>query len=132
MKFEECVNSIHKGSVISFKEYVLNRHEKKQLTLSIDYGVVQAIFPANEKLSRDVLEQYYGTDLDDVDYLQLSEMNCPRIVVGLGLNSMGAMDIKVLILNKDFYNMGLQEISITNEVEVPEEPNYLQAQRGWY
>lgn len=131
MNFEECIQNIHEGSVIDFQEYVLNRHEKKQLTLSIKDGVVQTVFPANERLSRDILEKYYGTELSNTDYLQLSLMNCPRIVVSLGLNSRNELDVKVLILNKDFYNMGLQKIDITNELPVGNEPNYLLSQGGW-
>lgn len=128
MKFDECIQSIHKGSVITFKEYTLNRHERKKLTLEIENGVVQEVFPANEKLSREVLEKYYGDGLDEIDYLQLSQMNCPRLVVGLGINQNNEMDIKVLILNKDFYNMGLQELEVTNEVHVSDGPNYFQFQ----
>lgn len=131
MSFEECIQSLHEGSVINFREYILDRHERKQLTIAIDYGVVQAVFPANQQLSRDILEQYYGAELEDLDYLQLSQMNCPRVVVGLGLNQNNKLDIKILVLNKDFYNTGLQEVTITNEVNLDEEPNYLQAQNMW-
>lgn len=132
MTFEECVNNLHKGSVINFNEYVLDRHEKRRLTLSITDGVVQEVIPANQKLDRDTLEQLYGTELDETDYLQLSQMNCPRVVVGLGLNSHGELDIKIIILNEDFYNTHLQELSVTNEVNALDyEPNYLMAQNGW-
>lgn len=132
MNFEKCVESIHKGSVINFKEYVLNRHEKRRLTFSIENGVVQDVLPANTKLPREVLEMYYGTELDDLDYLQLSLMNCPRIVVGLDFSQEeNKLNIKVIVLNKDFYLTGLQEIEVTNEISAESEPNYLQAQMGW-
>lgn len=130
MDFESCVNCLHEGSVINFREYTLDRHERRKLTLAIDYGVVQAVIPANQRLNLETLEQYYGKDLDTVDYLQLSQMNCPRVVVGLGLNSNNQLDIKILMLNKDFYDSGLQEIEVINEVHTSE-PIYLQAQRGW-
>lgn len=135
MTFDECVQSIRKGSVISFKEYTLDRHERKRLSLNIDGAIVQEVFPANETLSRDVLEQYYGTELEEQDYLQLSCMNCPRFVVSLGISEENVMDIKILILNRDFYNMGHQEITVTNELS-PEnmayEPNYVaMTQGGW-
>ena len=132
MTFKECIDSIHKGSVISFREYVLDRHERRKLTLSITDGIVQEVFAANQKLDRDTLEQYYGTELDEIDYLQLSQMNCPRVVVGLGLNSQGELDIKIIVLNEDFFNTQLQELEITNEVNTSAyEPNYLMAQNGW-
>lgn len=135
MTFDECVQSIHKGSVISFKEYTLDRHERKHLSLDIDGAIVQEVFPANETLSREVLEQYYGTELAEQDYLQLSCMNCPRFVVSLGISEENVMDIKILVLNRDFYNMGHQEIKATNEVS-PEnmgyEPSYVAlVQKGW-
>lgn len=131
LDFTRVVQLLHKGSVIDFKEYSLDRHERKHLSVSIENGVVQAVIPANEKLSRETLEQYYGTELSEIDYLQLSEMNCPRIVVSLGLNRDNQLNIKVIILNEDFYKMGMQKISITNEFNPCEEPNYLQAQKGW-
>ena len=128
MRFDECIQSVHKGSVINFKEYTLNRHERKVLTLEINDGVVQEVFPANMKLNRETLEKYYGDGLDEIDYLQLSQVNCPRIVVGLGINQNNEMDVKILILNKDFYNMGLQELEVTNEVNISNEPNFFQFQ----
>lgn len=135
MTFDECVQSIRKGSVISFKEYTLDRHERKCLSLNIDGAIVQEVFPANETLSREVLEQYYGTELEEQDYLQLSCMNCPRFVVSLGISEENVMDIKILILNRDFFNMGHQEVTVTNELS-PEnmayEPNYVaMTQGGW-
>lgn len=135
MTFDECVQSIRKGSVISFKEYTLDRHERKRLSLNIDGAIIQEVFPANETLSREVLEQYYGTELEEQDYLQLSCMNCPRFVVSLGISEENVMDIKILILNRDFFNMGHQEVTVTNELS-PEnmayEPNYVaMTQGGW-
>lgn len=133
MTFEEKISQIHEGSVIDFKEYTLDRHERRHLSLEIDGGVVSKIFNANETLSRDTLEQYYGTELEEQDYLQLSCMNCPRLVISLGLNENNEMNIKILVLNKDFYITKLQEITITNELEPQNliEPNYMMMQGGW-
>lgn len=133
MTFEECIESIHEGSVIDFKEYSLNRHDKKILSFEIDGGLVQKIMPANTPFSREFLEQYYGNELDSQDYLQLSMMNCPRFVVSLGFNQDNELNIKIITLNKDFYNTGLQELIVTNEMDLSSlnEPNYLMAQKGW-
>ena len=94
---------------------------------------VAAVFPENVTLSRDVLIRYYGEELNDIEYMQLATMSCPRVVVNLGLNEYQEMDIKVLVLNQDFYNMGLQEIEVTNEINPQNliEPNYLLTQGGW-
>lgn len=133
MTFKECVDSIHEGSVISFKEYTYDRHERKKMAMSVNDVVVSAVLPANETIPRDTLVQYYGDELDDLTYMQLATMNCPRIVVNLGINQNNEMDIKVLVLNQDFYDMGLQEVEITNEVDPNNlvEPNYVLAQGGW-
>lgn len=135
MTFDECVQSIRKGSVISFKEYTLDRHERKHLSLEVDGAVVQEIFPANETLSREILEQYYGTELAEQDYLQLSCMNSPRFVVSLGITEENVMNIKILVVNRDFYNMGHQEITVTNELapeNIAYEPSYVAlTQGGW-
>lgn len=129
--FESIINSVHEGSVITFTEYDLDRHERKHISFQVKDVVVQAVVKANQKLSREELERYYGDDLDEIDYLQLSEMNCPRIIVSLGVNQYNQIDIKVIVLNQDFFNSGLQELTVTNELNISEEPNYLQAQRGW-
>lgn len=133
MTFKECVESIHEGSVISFNEYTYDRHERKKLSLSIKDAVVAAVFPANKTLPRETLIQYYGEELEDLEYLQLATMNCPRVVVNLGLNENQEMNVKVLVLNQDFYDIGLQEITITNEIDPSNltEPNYLMMQGGW-
>lgn len=132
MTFEECIQSIHEGSVINFKEYSLDRRERRHLSFGIEMGIVRRVFEAGEQLNRETLEEYYGTELEDVDYQQLSVMNCPRLAVQVGLNPDNSIAIKVLILNKDFYNTKLQEIEVTNEAIMNlEEPNYLLAQKGW-
>ena len=133
MTFEDKVASIREGSVVTYKEYTLDRHERKKETLSITDGVIQTVFNANETLDRDTLIQYYGEGLDDIDYLQLATMNCPRIVIGLGLNQNNELDVKIIVLNKDFYNLGLQEIEVTNELDPRNlvEPNYVLSQGGW-
>lgn len=134
MTFEECIQQIHEGSVIDFQEYSMDRHERKHLSLEISGAVVQKVFPANEKLSRETLERYYGTELDDQNYMQLSQMNCPRLVVSLGIKENNVMDIKILVLVKDFYDTKLQMIKVTNEIDpmnIITEPNYVLAQKGW-
>lgn len=133
MTFEEVIASIHQGSVITYREYTLDRHERKKETLSITDGIVQTVFNAGEHLNRETLTQYYGEGLEDIEYLQLSTMNCPRVVVGLGLNENNELDVKIIVLNKDFYNLGLQEIEITNELDPNNlmEPNYVMANGGW-
>lgn len=134
MTYEECVSQIHEGSVIDFKEYSLGRREKHNLSLEISGGVVQRVFQPNEQLSIETLQQYYGEELEETDYLQLSQMNCLRIVVILGYEQDGTQDIKILQVVKDFMETGLQQVEVVNEVSldtVMYEPNYIEAQKGW-
>ena len=119
MTFDECVRSIHKNSVITFREYNIDRHEHKHLSLEIDSAVVQYVIPAGESIDREKLEKLYGEGLDEVDYLQLSTMNCPRIVVGVGLDDNNQLKLQAITLNKDFYNLGIQTIDVMNEL-IPE------------
>ena len=53
MTFDECVKSIHKNSVITFREYNIDRHEHKHLSLEIDSAVVQYVIPAGESFDRE-------------------------------------------------------------------------------
>ena len=55
MTYEECIDTIQEGSVVDFREYRLDRHEKRRLTLSIEDAVVKDIFPPGEPFSRDTL-----------------------------------------------------------------------------
>lgn len=119
MTFDECVESIHKNSVITFREYNLDRHEHKHLALEISNAVVQEVIPAGESLDRIKLEKLYGEGLDEVDYLQLSTMNCPRIVVSVGLDEDNQLKLQAITLNKDFYNLGVQTLDVMNEL-IPE------------
>lgn len=132
MKYADLIHLLHEGSVIDFCEYSLDRHERKHVSVSIKDGVVRDIFPPNKQLSRETLEQYYGEGLEDVDYLQLSQMNCLRVVTELGVNPRGEVDIKILTITQDFMDSGLQTIEVTNELTLADqEPNYMLAQRGW-
>lgn len=130
MTFEETVKSLKVGDVIDFKEYTLNRHERKIMTLHIEGGIIQDILQADVKLDRDTLEKYYGDELDTEDYLQLALMNCPRVVISLGLNERNEMDIKIITLNKDFFNMGLQVIETISRSGDISEPNYMSIMRS--
>ena len=125
--FDKLISSIKESSVVSYKEYELDRHERKKEVLYIEDSIVQAVFPANKPLDRVTLETYYGKDISDMEAMSLSVVNCPRIVLGLGVNKYNELDIKVVTLNQDFFNLGLQELTVTNELNPVnlDEPNYL-------
>ena len=134
MTYEECLSQITEGSVINFREYSLDRKEKRHLSLELESGMVQRVFLPNEQLSIETLQQYYGEELEDTVYLQLSQMNCLRVVVILGVEPDGTQDIKILQIVKDFVDTGLQQLEVINQVSPDTafyEPNYVEAQKGW-
>ena len=110
-------------SMITFTEFTLDRHEKKRMTLQIKDAIVHELIPSNQKLSREELELYYGEGLEDIDYLQLSSMNCLRIVLRIGINELEQPVFKVISISRDFYDDGLQELEIMG-AEIKTEPNY--------
>ena len=93
------------------------------MTLQIKDAIVHEIIPSNQKLSREELELYYGEGLEDIDYLQLSSMNCLRIVLRVGINELEQPVFKVISISRDFYDEGLQELEIMG-AEIKTEPNY--------
>mgnify|MGYP007070189665 CR=1 FL=1 len=129
--YEQLLARIVKGSVISFREYNLGRNEKKHLVFSIENTLVHDIIPANVALSRTILEEYYGQDLADQDYLQLSSINCARIVLFIENGENDKPRYKPLLFNKDYYLQGLQELEVINGMN-EDEPNYLNSLYGTY
>lgn len=123
--FELLPSRLLPDTMITFKEYTLDRHERKRMTIEIQDAMVHDIILANQKLSRDDLELYYGEGLEDIDYLQLSCMNCLRVVLRTGINELEQPVFKVISLSKDFYEEGLQEVELMGGEQVTaSEPNY--------
>lgn len=125
MTYEELTSEVHPGSVVTFKEYSLDRHEKRHLSVSVDNAAVYDVIQPYEPVPLAKLEQYYGTDLAAQDYQQLAVINDLRLVLSLGINAQGELDIKIIRINPIFFNSGLQTVDITNEVVIGQEPNYL-------
>lgn len=110
--YENVISKIAVGTVINFKEYILDRRERKRLSVDIREATVQEVIPANQPMSRDLLLKYYGEELDDIVYLQLSIVNCLRIVLIVDVGEDNQPIHKVISLNKDFYNASLQQLEI--------------------
>ena len=111
------MQKLHPGAVLTFREYTLDRRENRRLACEIKDVIIQMIIQPNQQLSRDDLILYYGDGLSDTDYLQLSSVNCLRVVVITGVNEESNPQYKVIMINRDFYMMGLQEVSIIEGVE---------------
>jgi len=121
--FNQLTTYLLPESMITFTEFTLDRHEKKRMTLQIKDAIVHELILSNQKLSREELELYYGEGLEDIDYLQLSSMNCLRIVLRVGINELEQPVFKVISISRDFYDDGLQELEIMG-AEIKTEPNY--------
>ena len=121
--FNQLTTCLLPDSMITFTEFTLDRHEKKRMTLQIKDAIVHELISSNQKLSREELELYYGEGLEDIDYLQLSSMNCLRIVLRIGINELEQPVFKVISISKDFYDDGLQELELMG-AEIKTEPNY--------
>ena len=121
--FNQLTTYLLPDSMITFTEFTLDRHEKKRMTLQIKDAIVHELILSNQKLSREELELYYGEGLEDIDYLQLSSMNCLRIVLRVGINELEQPVFKVISISRDFYDDGLQELEIMG-AEIKTEPNY--------
>lgn len=126
ISYNELLSQIIKGSVISFKEYSLDMYGKKHLAFEIENSLVQDIIPANNSLSKEILEEYYGSNLSPQDYLQLSSVNCVRFILLIKIDENNHPVYKPILFNKDYYEQGLQEIKIINGV-IQNEPIYIQS-----
>ena len=125
LSYTQLTSQITAGSVVSFTEYSLDRRERKHVTLSIDHALVHEVIPANIPIGRAALEEYYGDNLSDQDYLQLSCVNCVRYVLLVGVDELDKPEYKPIFFNQDYYELGLQTLEVINGGV--EEPIYTQA-----
>lgn len=114
MTYDQILNTIVPDSVIIFQEYELDRHERKHLTLEIGPVPVQQVIPPNYPLCRAELEKYYSPELTELDYCQLSCNSGIRLILRLGINEENQPIYKPILINQDFFNMGLQVINLVS------------------
>lgn len=118
MKYTQLVESIVPNSVLTFKEYELDRHERKRLTYEIGPAPVECVVLPNQPLCRADLEKYYGSELSDLDYCQLACMSDFRFILRVGIDEENQPVYKPILINQDFFNMGLQTVELISV------PNY--------
>lgn len=120
--YHQLISQIVSGSTLTLREYQYTRAGRR-LTLAIENSLVHDVIPANVHIGREQLEQYYGTDLEDVDYLQLSSVNCFRVVLLIRVDENSNPVYKPILINQDYYEAGLQEVELITGF-TPEEPVY--------
>lgn len=109
--YSQLITQIVPGVTLTLREYTIRRNTRR-LTLAIENSLVHDIIPANVPLSRDQLEQYYGEQLSEMDYLQLSSVNCFRVVLLTQVDEHNNPVYKPVFINQDYYESGLQEVEI--------------------
>ena len=132
MDYNTLTQQLQEGDIINFKEFHSDRHDRKRLVLDINGAIIKEVFPANESINREKLVEIYGEELSDLDYLALSTCNSLRLLLNLGFNQDNEMNVKMVTVNKDFYQMGYQVIEKTGSLQGSDtEPNYLLSQGLW-
>lgn len=118
------MQQISPGDVITFTEYeqtpVTGRRYVRQ---RMENMLVAAVIRPGEALTRDRIEQYFGSDLSDREYLILSVSQAERIILQDDDENMYCISIV-----DDFLSTGMQEIEFGAHVaqDTPEAPSYLQ------
>lgn len=108
------VISLPLGTKVSYKEYVLDRHEKRSLSYSIENFFIERIIPEEFKLNIDDLVLYLG-DAPDEDYLAHSYSTVRRIVLSRdSVTSQQAPKKEYVIIElvPYFFEIGLQVLDI--------------------
>ena len=139
MEFEELIKKMKPGKTINFREYTLDRHERKHESVYISNGIIRDCFPGGEIINIDRLKEIYGEELDIDDYRALSICMSPRFLISVGTDDDGNDMVKMVTINKYFYQTGQQEVEIEGVdtmgkpqvKKTDEEPNYLQAMRAF-
>lgn len=135
IKYNEIDDKVLPNMFISFREYTWDRHQRKELTLDIQSQEVIGVIQPNQPMERTELEAIYGRDMEDIDYLALSRSSNYRLIlqiVDVEHPEKGAQ-YRVISLNKDFMNMGLQELELVSlpQIAVGADPNMLlDSERG--
>lgn len=127
MTYDELVAALVPNMVITFREFALDRHERKHVSVSYENAIVHEIVPPGMLLSREKLVAWYGEGLSDTDYLQLSKQHDLRLALNMGLDQYGQMIIRPITVNRTYFNAGLQSIEFGGTVETQEEPIYMAA-----
>ena len=125
MTYRELINQLKPTMLINFREYSLNFRGIKHMTLNIESSVIEEVIPANQSIGRSKLEIWYGNDLSNKDYLQLSTMNCFRIILIVGVDEFNKPQYKPIVINQDLFETGFQEVDILLVSTSVEEPIYV-------
>lgn len=141
MDYDTLIKNMKPGKTITFREYTLDRHERKHESVFIENGIIRDCFPGGEVINLDRMKEIWGEDLEIDDYRALSICMSPRFLVSVGTDEDGNDMVKMLTINQYFYETGQQEVTIkgmeTDVVtphkvrKVNEEPNYLEAMRAF-
>ena len=114
IKYDKAL-SIPLKSTLHFKEYMLDRREKKQLCNEIDGELLTVVSP-EDRLNSDLIREYYP-DFPESDYPSLSHSPFIRLVVRIGMNKLGIPVYHTITLNEYYMSVGLQTLEYEDSVE---------------
>lgn len=119
------IPSIPLGSVIHFKEYGIDSHDKKYLMNSVD-GVLSAIIPSNQPIGLEEIAMYYSR-LPSEYYYTLSVDSQHRLVLDTGTDNRGMSIYGTIHINKYYMSVGLHELEVEESpaLKQPELPHQI-------
>lgn len=120
----EKINNIPLKSVVTFREYSLDRNEKRILHNEV-IGELSSIIYPGEGLDIQMIELYYP-DVDQEYYPVFSVKTFYRLVLVTGTNRFGLPKYQVIDLNQYYMNVRLQTVEYDESVKpVIETPSQL-------
>ena len=107
------IQEIPADSEIEFKEYGLDRNEKKFEKISIK-GKLKAIILPNIPIGSTELKIYYQ-NITDSDFVALSVSPNIRLVIQVGEDKFHIPIFRVISINNYFISIQLQEVKLSQE-----------------
>lgn len=123
VSYEE-LETLPVGTIVIYRDYTLDRHERKHMSSEFANLPVECVIPAGTALNRDVLELYLGKELEDEVYLASSISNNHRLVLKYSDSQTGKETYYMVNLNPYFMDTQQQELFKVVEDYKPTIPNY--------
>lgn len=118
------IESLSVGTIVTYRDYTLDRHERKHLSSEFANLPIESIIPAGTALNRETLEIYLGKDLENEVYLANSVSNNHRLVLKYTDVSTGKETYYMVSLNPYFMSTKQQELFTVLDEYKPVIPNY--------
>ena len=118
------IENLSVGTIVTYRDYTLDRHERKHLSSEFANLPIESIIPAGTALNREILEVYLSKNLENEVYLVNSVSNNHRLVLRYTDASNGKETYYIVSLNPYFMSTNQQELFTMVEEHTPVIPNY--------